>query len=199
MTESLPIFWCLSHLLTFPSTTGDSLASISRACVAFSLIVTYPIIFMGFRDGMLDVFAVPHELQTTQNLNVFTVALLLIVTVLATVLTDLGVIVGKSKLGCSFRGLSLLSLTHTFSFPSYSSKLFLQPLEGGPLAPSLCLLFQRSCFVAQLSDWVNKRPLLKSEKSTWPKDSCVWVFALVLSVCFWRCKSSSTKKKVDIR
>ena len=81
--------------------TNDILASISRACVGFSLIFTYPIIFVGFRDAMLDVLMIPHENRTSNNLNLLTLILLAIVTVLAMVLQDLGVVVavGGGTLG----------------------------------------------------------------------------------------------------
>jgi len=81
--------------------TNDALASISRSCVGFSLIFTYPIIFMGFRDGMLDVLMIPRDMQTTQTLNVLTVILLVIITIMAMVLEDLGLVtaVGGGTLG----------------------------------------------------------------------------------------------------
>jgi len=81
--------------------TKDVLASISRACVGFSLIVTYPIIFVGFRDAMLDVIMISHENRTSHNLNLLTLILLTIITILAMVLEDLGVVVavGGGTLG----------------------------------------------------------------------------------------------------
>lgn len=81
--------------------TNDVLASISRACVGFSLIFTYPIIFVGFRDAMLDVLMIPHEKRTSHNLNLLTLILLTIITVLAILLKDLGVVVavGGGTLG----------------------------------------------------------------------------------------------------
>lgn len=81
--------------------TNDVLASISRACVGFSLIFTYPIIFVGFRDAMLDVLMIPHEQRTSNNLNLLTIILLFFITILAMVLKDLGVVVavGGGTLG----------------------------------------------------------------------------------------------------
>jgi amino acid permease len=81
--------------------TSDILASISRACVGFSLIFTYPVIFLGFRDAMLDVLVVPHAKRTSHNLNLLTLILLAITTVLAMVLQDLGIVVavGGGTLG----------------------------------------------------------------------------------------------------
>lgn len=48
--------------------------------------------FMGFRDGMLNFLDIPPSRQTSQNLNVFTVILLAILTVTAVFVTDLGLI-----------------------------------------------------------------------------------------------------------
>lgn len=47
---------------------------------------------MGFRDGLLDVIELPQEKQTSTNINFVTIALLTIVTILAALCTDLGVI-----------------------------------------------------------------------------------------------------------
>jgi amino acid permease len=73
--------------------THDFLASVSRACVGFSLIFGYPLIFVGFRDAMLDVMMIPQDLHTATNLNVITIVLLTLITVLAMLLQDLGVVV----------------------------------------------------------------------------------------------------------
>jgi amino acid permease len=81
--------------------THDILASISRACVGFSLIFGYPLIFVGFRDAMLDVFLIPQELQTAANLNAITIVLLTLITILAMFLEDLGVVVAFGGGGLS--------------------------------------------------------------------------------------------------
>jgi amino acid permease len=81
--------------------TQDTLASISRACVGCSLIFGYPLIFVGFRDAMLDVFLIPPSLQTAYNLNLLTILMLTLITLLAMVLQDLGLVtaVGGGTLG----------------------------------------------------------------------------------------------------
>lgn len=45
---------------------------------------------MGFRDGVLDIIQLPIEQQTAMNINIITLVLLTIVTVLAAFVTDLG-------------------------------------------------------------------------------------------------------------
>ena len=72
--------------------TNDQLATSCRVAIAFSILFTYPITFMGFRDGLIDVLDLPQEKQTSTNINILTVILLTIVTVLAAVVHDLGFI-----------------------------------------------------------------------------------------------------------
>jgi amino acid permease len=82
---------CNGYILNNYS-TDDHLATICRLAIAFSILFTYPITFMGFRDGFLDVIELPQEQQTSTNINVITAVLLIIVTILAAFCTDLGAI-----------------------------------------------------------------------------------------------------------
>lgn len=79
----------------------DPLATVCRFAVALSTLVTFPIVFIGFRDGFLDAFDVPREFQTDTNLNALTVGLLTMITAIATLDVDLGTInaVGGGALG----------------------------------------------------------------------------------------------------
>jgi amino acid permease len=70
----------------------DPLATASRLAVGVSTLLTYPLVFIGFRDGMVDLLAVPMERQTSHNMNVLTLFLLTILTVMAVFVTDLGMI-----------------------------------------------------------------------------------------------------------
>lgn len=70
----------------------DPFATVCRLCIALSTLLTFPIVFMGFRDGILDVMEFPTERQTVTNINLLTVILLTIITLTATVVTDLGMI-----------------------------------------------------------------------------------------------------------
>lgn len=70
--------------------TDDPLATISRIAIAFSVLFTYPIAFIGFRDGVLDIMQVPLEKQTDTNINIITLVLLTVVTILAVFVRDLG-------------------------------------------------------------------------------------------------------------
>jgi amino acid permease len=72
--------------------TNDHLATICRVAIAFSILFTYPITFMGFRDGILDILELPMEQQTSINMNIITIFLLIIITILAALFKDLGFI-----------------------------------------------------------------------------------------------------------
>ena len=67
---------------------GDVLMAGSRIAVAVSLVFSYPLAFVGCRDGILDLLSIPHSKRTPDYLNVLTVALLSVLTVLACTLKD---------------------------------------------------------------------------------------------------------------
>lgn len=66
-----------------------------------SLAFTYPLLFIGARDGILDLFSVDEEYQTSTNLNLLSIAVLSVFTALASQLNDLGLVnaVGGASLG----------------------------------------------------------------------------------------------------
>jgi len=88
----------------------DPLATVCRLAIAFSTLMTYPIVFIGFRDGVLDIFQVPAEKQTSSNINVLTVILLGLITLVACFATDLGVI-------NAFTG-GVIATANVFLFPA---------------------------------------------------------------------------------
>ena len=65
------------------------------------LIFSYPLPFIGARDGILDLFAVGNEYQSSTILNLLSAIMLSVFTALATKLTDLGLVnaVGGTALG----------------------------------------------------------------------------------------------------
>lgn len=81
--------------------TKDELATLCRFAIAIALIFTYPLPFIGTRDAILDLFSVSDEKQTSTHLNLLSVALLSVLTLLAVHLTDLGFVnaVGGAALG----------------------------------------------------------------------------------------------------
>jgi amino acid permease len=70
----------------------DPIMTVSRLAIALSIILSYPLMFVGFRDGVLDCLEIPPALQTSSNLNLLSVVLLTIVTITAMFVTDLGLI-----------------------------------------------------------------------------------------------------------
>jgi Transmembrane amino acid transporter protein len=68
----------------------DVVASLSRIAVAISITFSYPLIFVGCRDGVLDLFNVKE--RNNALLNQVTLAILGVVTVMASQLTDLGLV-----------------------------------------------------------------------------------------------------------
>lgn len=79
----------------------DGLASCCRLAIAVALAFTYPLPFIGVRDGIIDLLMVQESKQTSQNLNALSVILLTIFTCLAMYFTDLGLLnaVGGGALG----------------------------------------------------------------------------------------------------
>jgi amino acid permease len=70
----------------------DPLATFCRVAVAFSTLLAFPLVFIGLRDGVLDIFEAPVEEQTTDRLNILTILLLTVVTCIACFVDDLVVI-----------------------------------------------------------------------------------------------------------
>lgn len=70
----------------------DPLATLCRVAIAFSTLLSYPLCFIGLRDGVLDILEVPHSKHSSRNLEVLTVVLLSIITLIAIYVTDLGLI-----------------------------------------------------------------------------------------------------------
>jgi amino acid permease len=72
--------------------TKDALATFSRVSIALSISLTYPIVFVGVRDGVLDMMKIPGDERTHSLLNALSAVILSIVTILASTFTDLGII-----------------------------------------------------------------------------------------------------------
>jgi amino acid permease len=72
--------------------TKDTLMSLSRVAVVVSLLTSYPLAFTGVRDGCLDLAGVAPAKRSNSILNILTVALLTVITVLAHFVRDLTLI-----------------------------------------------------------------------------------------------------------
>jgi len=80
---------------------NDVWIGLSRIAVSVSLIFSYPISFQGLRDGVLDMVGTPLDERTDAVLNQSTLILLTLVTIAATLLTDVSFVVafGGATLG----------------------------------------------------------------------------------------------------
>mmetsp|Transcript_39583 Transcript_39583/g.45094 ORF Transcript_39583/g.45094 Transcript_39583/m.45094 type:complete len:494 (-) Transcript_39583:137-1618(-) len=81
----------------------DALMSLSRIAVAVSLVFGYPLLFQGLRDGTLEIFKIPAEKRKeVRLLNIATILLLSIVTVMAATLKDVTFVLalGGATCGC---------------------------------------------------------------------------------------------------
>lgn len=79
----------------------DGLIQASRVAVAISLVFSYPLAFQGCRDGMLDLVNIPTPQRSNACLNITTIALLAILTFLASTLKDVSFVLafGGATLG----------------------------------------------------------------------------------------------------
>ncbi|KAL7460619.1 hypothetical protein ACHAXS_001063 [Conticribra weissflogii] len=81
-----------SGLILNNYSNADVLMSLSRIAVTISIVFSFPLAFVGARDGWLDVFKVPMEKRTDAVLNKATIAILSGVTLVASQLKELAFI-----------------------------------------------------------------------------------------------------------
>jgi amino acid permease len=70
----------------------DSHMNLSRLTIGISVLTTNAMAFVGFRDGVLDCFNMPASQQSDRTIDMVTITLLTIITVVAMFVTDLGLI-----------------------------------------------------------------------------------------------------------
>ena len=68
----------------------DPLATSCRLAIAFAILLTYPLAFIGMRDGVLNIFNVPMIKRTGAFMRLVTVGLLGLITLIACFVSDLG-------------------------------------------------------------------------------------------------------------
>ena len=93
--------------------TQDTLMSLSRLAVALSVTGSYPLLFDGTRDGLLDLFKVPQEKRTNALFNKITLGVLAVTTAVAAKLTDLGLV---ASVGGATFGTALVFIYPTIMF-----------------------------------------------------------------------------------
>jgi amino acid permease len=101
--------------------THDVLMSLSRVAVVLSVTGSYPLLFDGTRDGLMDLFKVTKEKRTNSLFNKITVGVLALTTVVASKLTDLGLV---ASVGGATFGTALVFI--------YPTIMFIQSQRGKP-------------------------------------------------------------------
>eukprot|EP00980_Cylindrotheca_fusiformis_P004281 scaffold918_cov126-Cylindrotheca_fusiformis.AAC.60 len=103
--------------------TNDMLLSASRFAVALSLVFSYPLLFVGTRDGVLDLMRISENQRTDDGLlNKVSVALIGIITLMATKITDLTFVASMSG--------AVLGTSLIFIFPTL---MFRAAVKGNPI------------------------------------------------------------------
>jgi amino acid permease len=100
--------------------TKDTLMSLSRVAVVVSLLTSYPLAFTGVRDGFLDLAGVAPAKRSNAMLNILTVALLAVITVLAHFVRDLTLIL---SFGGATWGNAVIYLFPTYMFVQCAKKM----------------------------------------------------------------------------
>lgn len=80
---------------------SDIWIGLSRLAVAVSLLFSYPLAFTGCRDGVLDLAEIPYQNRSSSLLNLVTVSLMGMITILALSLKDVSFVLafGGATLG----------------------------------------------------------------------------------------------------
>jgi hypothetical protein len=88
--------------------------------VALSLVFSYPLLFVGTRDGFLDLFKVPEEKRTDSLQNKLTVGLVVLLTIMALNLRDLTFV---SSISGATLGTALIFIYPTLMFQAAVQKM----------------------------------------------------------------------------
>lgn len=101
--------------------TQDFLMSLSRIAVTLSVTGSYPLLFDGTRDGLMDLFKVAKEKRNNSLFNKITVGVLALTTVVASKMTDLGLV---ASVGGATFGTALVFI--------YPAIMFIKSQQGKP-------------------------------------------------------------------
>jgi Transmembrane amino acid transporter protein len=112
----------------------DVWMGLSRIAVAVSLVFSYPLAFTGCRDGFLDLAKVSVEKRSSGLLNMVTIAILGVLTVLACSLTDVSFVL-------AFGGATLGNLL-TYVYPAlmYKAVVSQQNRKGEQLGVTVAMM-----------------------------------------------------------
>lgn len=99
--------------------TQDLLMSLARVAVAVSVTGSYPLLFDGTREGLMDMFKVARSKRDNALFNKLTLGTLAVVTLLAAKLTDLGLV---ASVGGATFGTALVFIYPTLMFLNTENK-----------------------------------------------------------------------------
>jgi amino acid permease len=100
--------------------TKDVLISLSRFAVAVSLVFSYPLLFVGTRDGLFDLINVPEDKRTDSLQNKVSVGLVAILTGLAIQVNNLTFVASMSG---ALLGTALIFIFPTLMFRAAVAKM----------------------------------------------------------------------------
>ena len=95
--------------------TKDVLMSLSRVAVAVSLVGSYPLAFVGARDGLMDVLSIRNK-SSNKILNTITVALLSAITAAALIIPDVSFVLAFA----GYVNANLMTTTENFLVPEFT-------------------------------------------------------------------------------
>jgi amino acid permease len=111
---------------------SDILMSIARIAVAISITCSYPLLFVGTRDGLLDLFNVKEETRNSRPFQIrMTLGILGIITAAASQLTDLGLV---ASVGGATFGTALVFVYPVIMFLKSQQKSGKRTLETIPVS-----------------------------------------------------------------
>lgn len=99
--------------------TQDKLMSLASGAVTVSITTSYPLIFTGARDGLLDFLNIPQDKRDNSLINKATLAMLAVITLGASKLTDLGLV---ASLGGATFGTALVFVYPAIMFLKQQKK-----------------------------------------------------------------------------
>jgi len=106
--------------------TNDVLASLTRIAVATSIVFSYPLVFSGLRDGVLDLANIEPDKRSNSLLNKVTLGLLAVITGLALKVKDLTFVL---SFGGATLGNALIYIYPALMFRAAVSKMD-KPSDG---------------------------------------------------------------------
>ena len=109
----------------------DLIMSFSRIAVAISVTGSYPLLFDGTRDGLLDLFKIPKASRDNALLNKYSFGILALTTFVAAKLTDLGLV---ASIGGATFGTALVFIYPTLMFLKVQAKRG----KSGSLESNIC-------------------------------------------------------------